>query len=124
VIIDYLQLVSGRGERYNRISDAVEKFKVVAKNTGTIFVVISQIGRPADKDTPSEPKLHSAKESGSIENSAGLVLGIWRDVDDHRKLWVKVLKNSKGRSGTKIACEFSFPSMRITEIMPESKDML
>ncbi len=121
VIVDYIGLVGGRGERYNRVSDAVEKFKVIAKNTGTIFIIISQVSRPADKEGGVEPKLHSAKESGSIENSSGLVLGIWRDEDDNRKLWVKVLKNSKGRSGNKICCNFSFPAMRIEQLYEEQE---
>lgn len=116
VIVDYIGLVAGKpGKRYERLSDAAEQMKVIAKQTDTIIVMASQIGRPEDKELVVEPRLHHAKDSGSIENSAGLVLGAWRDPDDNRKLWLKVLKNTKGKSGKKVPCLFDVETMRIEE---------
>jgi KaiC/GvpD/RAD55 family RecA-like ATPase len=114
VVVDYVGLVAGKGERYNRVSDAVEFFKTTAKNLNVIMVVVAQISRPPDREL-GEPKLHSAKDSGSIESSAGLHLGLSRDANDPGLLRVKVLKSTKGGAGNVAECRFEFPSMKIFE---------
>jgi replicative DNA helicase len=114
VIVDYFQLLRGRGkDRYERFSNEAEAIKVAAKRTNAVWVVISQVRRP--EGDAAEPGLHDAKETGSIENSAGLVLGLWRDSNDAETLYVKILKNTKGQSGKIITCNFHGPSLRITE---------
>ena len=51
----------------------------------------------------------------SIENSCGLLLGAWRDSNDKNLMFVKVLKSTKGGSGTLVECNFDGAKMRITE---------
>ena len=115
VLLDYIQLVSGMGKsRYEKTSDIAESLKVIAKQTGTIIVVASQVARK-DRDEDPEIQLHDGKDSGSIENSSGLVIGAWRDKDDPATLWLKICKNTKGRSGHKIECNFNGETMKITE---------
>jgi hypothetical protein len=115
VIVDYAQLVHGRGtSRYERASDVSEKLKVIAKETRTVVVFGSQVQRKA-KDESNEVFLHDGKESGSIENSSGLVLGAWRDDQDAKLLKIKILKNTKGQPGAIIACNFDGETLRITE---------
>ena len=115
VLIDYVQLIQGKGDRYERISDAMEGLKIIAKATNTIVVIASQIARK-DQKAGSEVFLCDAKESGSIENSSGLVLGAWRDDDPNHKsrLWLKIMKNTKGVSGYKVACKIG-DGLTITE---------
>lgn len=114
VLVDYIQLVQGTGgkSRYERISAIAEDLKVVAKSTNTVIVMASQVGR--DKESP-EITLHDAKDSGSIENSSGVVIGIWRDPNDAKTLNLKVLKNTKGRPSEIIPCHIFNESMRIME---------
>jgi len=113
VILDYLQLIRGRGERYERVSDAIEQLRVIAKSTQTIIVVLSQVHRP--KEGEKEIGKYSAKESGSIENSASLLLGIWLDMEDKNCLHMKVLKNNEGQTGFEILCNVKGDTMTITE---------
>lgn len=114
VLVDYVQLLKGEGEsRYDRASNVAESIKRIAKATGTVIVIASQRGRP--KEGEYEVTLHSAKESGSLENSSGLVLGVWRDKDDKGLLHIKVLKNTKGTGGLTIECNFNGENMSITE---------
>lgn len=117
VLIDYIQLISGVGaKRYEVISDAAEELKRIAKTTKTIIVIASQVKRKEDS-SGMEVSLHDAKESGAIENSCGLVLGVWRPEPD--KLHIRILKNTKGRSMGKeeqIECRFDGASMTITEL--------
>lgn len=117
VLIDYIGLLNhGSGSRYERMSDAAERLKVIAKTTQTVLICASQIRRPVDDE--SEPSLHDCKDSGSIENSAGLVIGLWKDVGDHRTMYLRVLKNTKGRPGHKITCNFDGEKCLITERSP------
>lgn len=117
VLIDYIQLVSAQGaNRREKISDIAEGLKVMAKATRTIVIVTSQISRPPTKDAEDwEPNLHSAKESGSIEASCGLLLAAWKDNKDGSLLHVKVLKSTKGGGGLQIACNFDGARMIINE---------
>lgn len=114
VLIDYVQLLQGVGKRYERTSDAAEGLKVLAKSTRTVIIVASQIHR-SEYSESNEITLHSGKDSGSLENSAGLLIGAWRDEEDKSLMHLKVLKNTKGTGGLEILCNFDGSTMRITE---------
>lgn len=109
-VIDYIQLIRGPGNRYDRVSDAAEEAKVLAKKWGNIGILLSQVGRPPEKtkDTddeakPRPPSLEDGKGSGSIENSCGLVIGVWKDSRSTMKC--RVLKNTRGQSGQTVDME-------------------
>lgn len=122
VLIDYIQLVTGTGDtRYERTSGVAEQLKTVAKETGTIIIVASQVGRAATgKDEPREVALTDGKDSGSIENSSGLVIGAWRDGKDPDRLWLRILKNTKGVPGHTLPCRI-LDSLLIHEEAEEPK---
>lgn len=115
VCIDYIQLMQGKGKRYERVSDAAEAMRIIAKRRNLIIAIASQVSRP-DGEEP-EVFLHDAKESGAIENSSSLVLGCWRDKEESSTLWVKVLKNSKGRGAgfVKVKCNID-DTLTISEL--------
>lgn len=120
VLVDYIQLIQGKGRsRYERASEVAEEMKIVAKKTGAIIVMASQIARK-EKGGP-EITLHDAKDSGSIENSSGLVLGAWRDPDPELKgkMWIRVLKNTKGFAGKTIPCQIREDTLLIDELTDE-----
>lgn len=113
VIIDYVGLIKGEGNsRYEKLSHIAEEIKRIAKATKTIIIIASQIHRKGDDD--DEIYLHDAKDSGSIENSAGLVIGAWKESQE--KMILKILKNTKGGSGWKIPCNFNGKTLTITEM--------
>lgn len=111
VMLDYIGLISDKGNsRYERLSAIAEKIKIIAKSTKTIIIIASQIHRQEGEIT-----LHSAKDSGSIENSSGLVLAASRDANDKEKMFLKILKNTKGTSGLSIPCWFYGETLQIRE---------
>lgn len=119
VMVDYVGLLNSPGtSRYDRVSASAEQLKVLAKTTDTVFVVASQIARPNSDN--NEVSLHDAKDSGSIENSAGLVLGAWREGEKGETLKIKILKNTKFRAGEIIECNYDGVRMAITERSPIS----
>jgi hypothetical protein len=116
VLIDYIQLIKGEGmNRREKISDIAEQLKVMAMATRTIIIVTSQISRPQNPGEDWEPGLHDAKESGSIEASCGLMIGAWQDAKDPSALNMRVLKSTKGGTGTFVQCNFDGARMIISE---------
>lgn len=119
VMVDYIGLMASTGKsRYERTSVAAEDLKVMAKNTNTIVIASTQVSRPGGEDEAdnNEVHIHSAKDSGSIENSCGLLIGAWRDRSEpHKHMWLRILKNTKGRSGDTIKCLIDGSKMLITE---------
>lgn len=114
ILIDYAQLMKSRGKgKYEEMSNIAEDLKAVAKSTRTVIVLSSQVTRPEGKSP--EIGLHDAKGSGSLENSAGLVLGAWRDEKEAGLLHLRVLKSTKGGAGLTIKCNFDGAMMKITE---------
>jgi replicative DNA helicase len=99
-VIDYAQLVRGAGSRYERMSATCEEAKRLAKKWNAIGIIVSQVSRP-DGEDDNQVGIYDAKESGSFENSCGLVLGVWKT--SKTELACKVLKNTRGYAGKEVA---------------------
>lgn len=116
VMLDYFQLVKAsrrNDSRYEKASDVAESVKQAAKATGTIVIGASQIDRASGRK--GGVGLHSAKDSGSLENSAGVVIGASRDPKDQTLLVLTVLKATKGGAGTVVMCNIDGAKIKITE---------
>jgi len=83
VVIDYLQLMSGRGRYENRnqeISTISRGLKLLAKDLRVPMLVLSQLNRaPETRQGDHRPQLSDLRESGSIEQDADLVGFIYRE---------------------------------------------
>jgi len=83
VVIDYLQLMSGRGRFENRnqeISTISRGLKLMAKELNVPMLVLSQLNRaPETRQGDHRPQLSDLRESGSIEQDADLVAFIFRE---------------------------------------------
>lgn len=116
VLLDYIQLMKGNGKsRYEQRSSVAEDLKSVAKSTQTIIVLSSQIGRREEGEDPTVG-LSDGKESGSIENSSGVVIGAWRDLEEPSVMIMRVLKATKGGAGIEVRCRYNLQSLRITQL--------
>jgi len=83
VIVDYLQLMTGRGRFENRnqeISGISRGMKMLAKELNVPLIVLSQLNRaPETRVGDHRPQLSDLRESGSIEQDADLVAFIFRE---------------------------------------------
>jgi replicative DNA helicase len=83
VIVDYLQLMSGRGRFENRnqeVSALSRGMKLLAKELDVPMVVLSQLSRAVEtRQGDHRPQLSDLRESGSIEQDADLVGFIFRE---------------------------------------------
>jgi len=117
VIVDYIGLMNSKGaKRYERIAQAAQELKRTAKATNTIIICASQVHRSGEDGNTGEIGLHSARNAGEIEESAGIVFGLMRgDDEDSNLLRVKCLKSTKDGGGHEVRCDFDGKTMRITE---------
>jgi replicative DNA helicase len=81
LIIDYLQLMQGRGRfesRQQEVSAISRSLKGLAKELSVPIVALSQLSRAPEGRTDHRPQLSDLRESGAIEQDADLVLFIYR----------------------------------------------
>jgi len=81
VIIDYLQLISGRGRaesRQQEISEISRSLKAMAKDLNVPVVALSQLSRAVEARQPPRPQLSDLRESGAIEQDADVVTFLYR----------------------------------------------
>lgn len=139
VIVDYVQLVSKprhmqRATTHEHLTDAITTLANAAKHDGIAYVVMSQLNREIEKRADRRPQLADMRESGSLEERAKCVVGMyrghayggeakrgvdfpmdgspptleqWRD-----QVQLIVLKNSNGRTGT-VHATWNGPTTRI-----------
>jgi replicative DNA helicase len=83
VIIDYLQLMQGEGQRgenrVQEISYISRSLKALARELNAPVLAVSQLSRAVEWRSSHEPQLSDLRESGSIEQDADVVLFIYRD---------------------------------------------
>jgi replicative DNA helicase len=82
VIVDYLQLMRGRGRIENRvqeISDIARSLKTLARELDVPVVALSQLSRAVEQRPDRIPRLSDLRESGEIEQTADLVMFIHRE---------------------------------------------
>ena len=86
IIIDYLQLMEGRGKygdnRVQEVSEITRGLKGIARELDIPVIALSQLSRAVEQTKPAIPKLSNLRESGSIEQDADIVMFIYRKAAD------------------------------------------
>lgn len=108
LIVDYLQLMKGRGRtdtREREISEISRSLKALAKELNIPVVAVSQLSRRVE-ERPHKPQLADLRESGAIEQDADLIVFIYRDevyneeTEDKGIAEIMVKKQRSGPTGT------------------------
>jgi replicative DNA helicase len=82
LVVDYIQLMSGRGRFENRtleLASISRSLKGLAKELNVPIVVLSQLSRAPESRSDHRPQLSDLRESGALEQDADVVVLIYRD---------------------------------------------
>ncbi len=113
VVIDYLQLMQSSGSgngwagesRTQAVSDISRMLKIMAKELNVPVVCLSQLSRANEQRSDKRPMLSDLRESGSIEQDADIVVGLYREgyynqeCENPNLAEAIVLKNRHGETG-------------------------
>ena len=82
LVVDYIQLMSGRGRFENRTLELAaisRSLKGLAKELRVPIVVLSQLSRAPESRSDHRPQLSDLRESGALEQDADVVVLIYRE---------------------------------------------
>jgi replicative DNA helicase len=109
LIIDYLQLMAGRGRiesRQQEVSQISRDLKILAKELDVPVIALSQLSRAPEQRSEHKPQLSDLRESGAIEQDSDVVCFIFREevynpTDDNQgKAELIVGKQRNGPTGS------------------------
>lgn len=115
IIIDYLQLMEGRGKygdnRVQEIAEISRGLKSIARELNIPILALAQLSRAVEATHPAIPKLSHLRDSGSIEQDADIVMFIYRKAadrgynpeelptEDRNKAEIYIAKHRNGPTG-------------------------
>jgi replicative DNA helicase len=83
VIIDHLGLIRSSdrysGSKVNEVGEITAGLKVLAKNLGVCIVALCQLNRAVEGREDKRPQLSDLRDSGTIEQDADVVIGLFRE---------------------------------------------
>ncbi len=93
--IGYIKSMSGKTIT-EQVATLARETKEIAKRNNIRVVMLSQTNRDGGTNGTSPVEMHHFKDSGAIEESADIALGIWQSIDNKDRIHGMILKNREG----------------------------
>jgi len=112
VLIDYVQLLQGRGNnRYEQLRDIAYGCKALAKDLAVPMVLLAQLNRGVEARDQKRPHLSDLRDSGAIEEAADIVGLLYSEGYYDREFgmpYVLECRIDKHRNGERGECLWRF----------------
>ncbi|MFO0549806.1 MAG: replicative DNA helicase [Polyangiaceae bacterium] len=129
VVIDYLQLMSGRPNAQSReqeISEISRGLKQLAKELRVPVIALSQLNRAVETRATKDkrPQLSDLRESGAIEQDADTILFIYRDeyynpdTSEHKGIAELIIAKQRNGPTGKVFTRFTSSCTRFDNLQP------
>lgn len=123
LIIDYLQLMEGRGKygdnRVQEVSEITRGLKGIARELNIPVLALSQLSRAVEMTRPAIPRLAHLRESGSIEQDADVVMFIYRKAADRGYNYDELPESEKYTAEIHIAKHRNGPTGKVNLFFDE-----
>ncbi|MFH1522747.1 MAG: replicative DNA helicase [Patescibacteria group bacterium] len=125
IVIDYLQLMEGRGKygdnRVQEVAEITRGLKAIARELNIPVLALSQLSRAVEQQQgPAIPKLAHLRESGSIEQDADVVMFIYRKEADRKYNQGDIPETDKNLTEIQIAKHRNGPTGKIELFFDEN----
>jgi len=85
IVVDYIQMIQNRGfnvrrGRHEEVGDITDRLKALAKRLDICVIALAQLGRAVEQRSKKErePILSDLRESGSLEQTADVVIYVYQ----------------------------------------------
>jgi replicative DNA helicase len=101
VVVDYLQLLVGRRQedRVQEVSRITRTLKKLARDLAVPVLALSQLNRESENRPGRRPQLSDLRESGEIEQTADVVILLYRSEEPASPTELIVAKHRNGPTG-------------------------
>ncbi|HAT75720.1 MAG TPA: hypothetical protein DCS19_02485 [Flavobacterium sp.] len=98
ICIDYIGYIKPEAGKTitEQVANIAKGLKELAKKLNIRVMVLSQLNREGGTDGTTPVSVHHFKDSGAIEESADIAIGMWRSASDKNRVHCSILKNREG----------------------------
>ncbi len=128
VVVDYVQLLSSQGSRYETVTANSVALRKVCSETGVLMIVLAQMSRAIEGREKFIPKTSDLRESGQLEQDADVLLFLvwpWKMDQEREKseYLIFVMKNrNREICSPKICSTFDAARQKISGLSTEQYD--
>jgi replicative DNA helicase len=129
IVVDYVQLLSSSGNRFETVTANSVTLRKVCTETGVLLIVLAQMSRAIEGRDSFVPKTSDLRESGQLEQDADVLLFLvwpWKlDSEKPKEEYVVFVAKNRNREivDVVVQCRFDPARQKITGAGPDTSSI-
>jgi replicative DNA helicase len=129
IVVDYVQLLSSSGNRFETVTANSVTLRKVCTETGVLLIVLAQMSRAIEGRDSFVPKTSDLRESGQLEQDADVLLFLvwpWKlDSEKPKEEYVVFIAKNRNREivDVVVQCRFDPARQKITGAGPDTSSI-